>query len=163
MRSTLTKQTTHSVSRYRKPDTVSSPFLFCLLLPSGKSYSTFQCLQFSLFILLFCSTVQNFLVDADVLSFLFLSEPLKLYIKSHQGCKTSTLSSSWQNDPPSPSAPFPSFLCNLPSTFPLIKIQQNEGESPWSPPMCWGQRCSRLKRISQIEFTLDETNRFACV
>lgn len=29
--------------------------------------------------------------------------------------------------------------------------------------MCWGQRCSRLNRIRQIEFTLDETNRFACV
>lgn len=88
------KTDNNSVSRYRKPDTVSSLFLFCLLLPSGKSYSTFQCLQFSLFILLFCSTAQNFLIDADVLSFLFLSEPLKLYNKPHQGCKTSTLSSS---------------------------------------------------------------------
>ena len=60
------------------------------------------------------------------------------------------------------------FFSSFPSPFALpffTNFHQNFTKTGalWSPPMRWGQRCSRLKRTSQIEFTLDETNRFACV
>lgn len=50
-------------------------------------------------------------------------------------------------------------LCPFLSSFPSKLCWKG---ALWSP-MRWGQRCSRLKRTLQIEFTLDETNRFACV
>lgn len=49
---------------------------------------------------------------------------------------------------------------NLCFPFSSSKIQQTENPMS-SSCMCWGQRCSRLNRTLQIEFTLDETNRFA--
>lgn len=67
----------------------------------------------------------------------------------------------------SPPLPFtvtfcrPLFLLFCPSSSSLSS-QLHQTGAPWSP-MRWGQRCSRLKGTLQIEFTLDETNRFACV
>lgn len=109
---------------------------------------------------LFCCSVRLFKTFPWVLMFFLFSKSWKLFIKSQQGCRTSTVASSWQMTHLYLLLPFP-LLFNLPSTFP--HQNSTKWESPWSPPMCWGQRCSRLKRISQIEFTLDETNRFACV
>lgn len=51
---------------------------------------------------------------------------------------------------------------NLWFPFSSSKIQQTKNPVS-SSCVCWGQRCSRLNRTLQIEFTLDETNRFACV
>lgn len=48
--------------------------------------------------------------------------------------------------------------------FPFSSSKIKQTKNPMSSScMCWGQRCSRLNRTLQIEFTLDETNRFACV
>lgn len=53
-------------------------------------------------------------------------------------------------------------LFNLCFPFSSSQIQQTPKNLLSSSCMCWGQRCSRLNRTLQIEFTLDETNRFAC-
>lgn len=48
--------------------------------------------------------------------------------------------------------------------FPLLPLLPfNFSSNPMWSPVRWGQRCTRLKRSSKIESTLDETNRFASV
>ena len=58
-----------------------------------------------------------------------------------------------------------SFCLSIRSLFFLVLfIKLAQIRSLQSPPLCWGQRCSRLKKGDlQIEFTLDETNRFGGV
>lgn len=161
MRNTLTKQTTNSEQGYRNADNVSLFFFISFPLSPTRYYGIYHCLSFCLgYFLLFCVNVQKFPMGADgkkkILAAFHIDSPRLQDLESF--CPPEhrltfafhylSLSSS-----PSPFAlPFTLFHQNFSKTGAL-----------WSPPMRWGQRCSRLKRTLQIEFTLDETNRFACV